>query len=154
MQDVKLQDDSLIDILRKTFGNLKNVPEELNKIDEWKINSALYKLRGNIEKAFPGNKQLSGVVDGIIYTDKETKISLLKVLLNPKSAANMPKADFERVMSVLKNSAKRVIPDRKLNIDINTEAVQQILAKEELKIPAAEQEKIINFLTTNNRILA
>jgi len=122
LKDIKLADDSVLEIICKSWSNLRGSTKNLRELSNQEINNEIYNFRqflkenadrlqaycGLADKKLPDGikdslKNFDSILAQIEKMPKEEKIDILDVLLNPKTIESMPKERFNAALSNLEN---------------------------------------------------
>ena len=145
MKGIDLQNDSVYEIVSKTFKNLKNSTTELRKLPESEQNLQFYNFRETLKsylmlKDKNMAEKIDEVLEEISWANAGTRADMLDILLNPKNIKNMSKENYDKAYSKLRRIIENSIDREKIETLYST--IHEILKD----IPFADLEKEISKL--------
>ena len=120
-KDIDFQKDSVPDIISKYFKNLKGSTSELEKLQEWEINSCLKNLKKELTSKLDlaSDNALIKAFDDVIKLSKNEKIDIIDIFLNSEKVKKMSPERYQQAQSLInKFFSEKIL--KPFNIDFAT----------------------------------
>lgn len=134
LKGINLQNDSVYDIVSKTFKNLQSTPDDLRKMSDYEQREAIFKIRDGIVSVIKmkNPESVTKVEDFFNHIlsykyDPVTRADAFDIILNPSSIKNMSKERYDNAYSLLKTSIENGVGSEKIE---SFYSVVQQLSKE------------------------
>ena len=135
LDNVNLKDDSILEIVSKSFNNFKNKTKDFAKMSNAEQENALWELEESLTKILKmKNPQLANKISDVFSqlrwntSNPQTRADMLDLILNPTQIKSMSKERYDSAYKLLKGSIERFAGYEKLSKEIYP-ALDNIIAK-------------------------